>query len=270
MTSRQKDIANNFSRISYPFSPHFFSGISALKCYQSNFIISTPLTTSFDDIINCSSAENVCTEAQLTLRIDKEVLIMSHKGCASKDLVDGTKPINSGDRHFAILFNQIYCFGDLCNANSETWIAPKTPIKDTAAEGSSSNQCHSGFDWGLDDTVHRIVTCSKGYNQCYSGTYNISVATFLTPMIFRTCQRPACDAIKSQIFGPISITSKSGSCCSSSNCNGKIINPTNYGVRSTTNPYLSYDHYGSGFQGLCLQLCPLLAVLGTTILGIWG
>ncbi|CAI5781090.1 Hypothetical predicted protein [Podarcis lilfordi] len=257
------------------------SGISALKCHSSNTVnLTTPHKGNSSShispesgIINCSSAENVCTDAQLILTIDKDVLIISYKGCASKDLVDGTKSVTSGDRHFAIQFDQSYCFGDLCNAKTRE--VPKTPIKDKV---TGSNQCYTGFGWSSTRFMQETTKCGKDYDLCYEGSMNITISdrrgssTF--PMTIRTCQRSSCDVIKSQSFGPINITSESGPCCSGSNCNWEksdfAIKIVNNGVRSMTNPYLSYDHYGSGFQGLSLQLCPFLAVLGTTMLRIWG
>ncbi|CAI5781089.1 Hypothetical predicted protein [Podarcis lilfordi] len=226
------------------------SGISALKCHSSNTVhLMTPNNgnktsnaSPVSGITNCSSAQNVCTDAQLIFSIDKEVLIMSHKGCASKDLVDGTKPINSGDRHFAIQFNQSYCFGDLCNAKTRE--VPNTPIEDG---GTGSNQCYSGFGWGASGNIKETMECSKDYDRCYQGSMNITIALdgggySSVPMILRTCQRSSCDVIKSQSFGPINITSESGPCCSGSKCNWKddgfsfkIIHPTNDGVRSTPN-----------------------------------
>ncbi|XP_033014135.1 ly6/PLAUR domain-containing protein 3-like [Lacerta agilis] len=265
------------------------SGISALKCHSSSTVkLTTPHkgnTTSTTSIAggirNCSSAENVCTDAQLTFTIDKDVLIMSHKGCASKDLMDGTKPFTSGDRHFAIQFDQSYCFGDLCNAKTRE--VSKTPIKD---EVTGSNQCYSGFGWG--GSIKGTMKCSKDYDRCYQGSMNITIAIDAggfssVPMIIRTCQRSSCDVIKSQSFGPINITSESGPCCSGSKCNWKD-DGFSFNMNSTANRNLFSDKdedednnlghaevpvtLKSGFQGLSLQLCPFLAVLGATVLGI--
>ncbi|XP_077788285.1 ly6/PLAUR domain-containing protein 5-like isoform X1 [Podarcis muralis] len=284
------------------------SGISALSCHSANSVNhftpnkgnTTVYVAAVGGIINCSSAQNVCTDAQLTLTIDKEVLMVIHKGCASKDLKNETEFITSGDRHFAIQFNESYCFDDLCNAKPEKREVPRTPIEDGAAEASGSNQCYAGFAWGPGETIQQTMTCSRGYNLCYNGTKSISVGPLFVSMIFRTCQRPACDVSESQSFGPINITSESGSCCSGSNCNeeevgilNKGINPTapvkiDYDVKNIANPNLFYDQdededesdklvrtewlapVPSGFQGYSLQLCPLLAALGATILGIWG
>ncbi|XP_034975710.1 uncharacterized protein LOC118087294 [Zootoca vivipara] len=253
------------------------SGISALKCHGSTTMnLTTPhkgnsssRITPESGITNCSSTENVCTDVQLILTIDKDVLIISYKGCASKDLMDETKSINSGDRHFAIQFDQSYCFGDLCN--EKTREVPKTPIKDKV---TGSNQCYTGFEWSATRYIQETTKCGKDYDRCYEGSMNVTISDrngFSSfPMNIRTCQRSACDVIKSQSFGPINITSESGPCCSGSNCNWEkndfAFTIVNHGVR--TNPYLSYDHYGSGFQGLSLQLCPFLVVLGTTILWI--
>ncbi|XP_077788288.1 ly6/PLAUR domain-containing protein 5-like isoform X4 [Podarcis muralis] len=253
------------------------SGISALSCHSANSVNhftpnkgnTTVYVAAVGGIINCSSAQNVCTDAQLTLTIDKDLLIMGYKGCASKDLWDGPISSFSGDRHFAVQYDESYCFGDLCNGHSIKWKVPKTPIEDTA-EGSSSNQCYTGFDSTYYGILQQTMRCGSGYNRCYNGSKVISVGGLRTSMIFRTCQRPACIDMRTDFTSNINITSEWGLCCSGSNCNSQIINPTNFGVRSTTNPYLSYDHYGSGFQGLSLQLCPFLAVLGTTILRIWG
>ncbi|CAI5781086.1 Hypothetical predicted protein [Podarcis lilfordi] len=189
------------------------SGISALSCHSSSTVNhftphkgnTTVYVSAVGGIINCSSAQNVCTDAQLTLTIDKEVLIVSHKGCTSKDLKNETEFITSGDRHFAIQFNESYCFDDLCNVKTETREVPRTPIED-GAEPSGSNQCYSGFAWGPSETVQQTMTCGRGYNRCYNGTKSISVGPLFVSMIFRTCQRPACDVSESQSFGPINIT----------------------------------------------------------------
>ncbi|XP_053253985.1 uncharacterized protein LOC128418386 isoform X2 [Podarcis raffonei] len=267
------------------------SGISALKCHSSSTMNhftprkgnTTSNTYTGGGIRNCSHAENVCTDAQLTLTIDKEVLIISYKGCASKDLMDETKSITSGDRHFAIQFDQSYCFGDLCNA--KTRVVSKTPIKDKV---TGSNQCYFIFGWGSSGSIKETMKCSKDYNRCYQGSMNITIAldeggSSSVRMILRTCQRSACDVIKSQSFGPINITSESGPCCSGSKCNWKD-DGFYFNMRSTAKPNLFSDQdedvnlghatepvtLESGFQGLSPQLCPLLAALGATVLGIWG
>ncbi|XP_063167958.1 ly6/PLAUR domain-containing protein 5-like [Candoia aspera] len=205
------------------------SGTSALECISSTLIQNNyPLDTVGLKIslpeqkINCSTNENACEEVQLILRIDRSALLVTHRGCATKDLYGGPESTTTGHPHYNIQSSVTYCFHDQCNANITDEIILLNPDDNKASEANDSAQCYSGLSFDSSEVIMDQVRCGKGYHQCYFGAMSVAAGSISVLTYIKTCKQSTnCTVPQSQSFGSIKLISRSSSCCVGSFCNTK-------------------------------------------------
>ncbi|KAM6428645.1 uncharacterized protein PHA67_003333 [Liasis olivaceus] len=289
----------------------FISGASALECISSTLIQRNyPLNETQFQIysetkkINCSMDENACEEVQLILKIDRNALLVTHRGCATKDLHGGPESITTGHQHYNIQSNVSYCFHDLCNANFTEEIILVNPDDYKASGANDSAQCYSGLSFDSSEAIQDSVRCSEGYNQCSSGIISVTDGSISVLTYTKTCQQhPNCTVPQKQSFGSIAIISESSSCCVGSYCNQnktatRVLDsiepsrespdcsdnhfPLNPNSDSDSEDHKAHDAWSTDPQfpvpafrpfilasrAPSLAFCSLVIVLGCTILGI--
>ncbi|XP_044290919.1 uncharacterized protein LOC123025872 [Varanus komodoensis] len=206
----------------------FISGASTLTCFHSTLVTlfssegKKRFSLSTESMnVTCSSEANACMWAQLELSTDGGTVLVNHGDCALKDLRHKDASVTSGEQYVATQSDVHYCLHDFCNVQTAPGKVSSSPGGKKVLGADWPSLCYSGFNFEHTEPFLERVRCRKGYSQCYQGESTITVGLLVIPMYVRTCQRQACAVPSSQSFGPVTITSQKGSCCTGSYCNAK-------------------------------------------------